>query len=157
MIKSLTTNQRASLGLLLFAVALVLAPWIVGHAGGNTWVRTLDFALLYIMLALGLNIVVGYAGLLDMGFIAFYAVGAYLAALLSSPHLLQQFPALLALLPAGMHTSIWLILPLGALLAAGCGVVLGARPCACAVITWPSSPWGLARSFVSCCATSIGR
>ena len=126
MIKSLTTNQRASLGLLLFAVALVLAPWIVGHAGGNTRVRTLDFALLYIMLALGLNIVVGYAGLLDMGFIAFYAVGAYLAALLSSPHLLQQFPALLALLPAGMHTSIWLILPLGALLAAGCGVVLGA-------------------------------
>ncbi|MGY2178178.1 ABC transporter permease subunit [Pseudomonas azotoformans] len=126
MITSLSPNKRASLGLLLFAVALVLAPWIVGHAGGNTWVRTLDFALLYIMLALGLNIVVGYAGLLDMGFIAFYAVGAYLAALLSSPHLLQQFPALAALLPAGMHTSIWLILPLGALLAAGCGVVLGA-------------------------------
>ena len=124
--KSLSPNKRASLGLLLFAVALVLAPWIVGHAGGNTWVRTLDFALLYIMLALGLNIVVGYAGLLDMGFIAFYAVGAYLAALLSSPHLLQQFPALVALLPAGMHTSIWLILPLGALLAAGCGVLLGA-------------------------------
>jgi branched-chain amino acid transport system permease protein len=126
MIKSLTPNKRASLGLLLLAVALVLAPWIVGHAGGNSWVRTLDFALLYIMLALGLNIVVGYAGLLDMGFIAFYAVGAYLAALLSSPHLLQQFPALAALLPAGMHTSIWLILPLGALLAAGFGVVLGA-------------------------------
>ena len=56
----------------------------------------------------------------------FGAVGAYLAALLSSPHLLQQFPALAALLPAGMHTSIWLILPLGALLAAGFGVVLGA-------------------------------
>jgi branched-chain amino acid transport system permease protein len=61
-----------------------------------------------------------------MGFIAFYAVGAYLAALLSSPHLLLQFPALAALLPAGMHTSIWMILPLAALLAAGCGVVLGA-------------------------------
>lgn len=121
-----TSRQRASFGLVLFAVALVLAPWIVGHAGGNTWVRTLDFALLYIMLALGLNIVVGYAGLLDMGFIAFYAVGAYLAALLSSPHLLQQFPALMALLPAGMHTSIWLILPLAALLAAGFGVLLGA-------------------------------
>ena len=121
-----TSRQRASFGLVLFAVALVLAPWIVGHAGGNTWVRTLDFALLYIMLALGLNIVVGYAGLLDMGFIAFYAVGAYLAALLSSPHLMQQFPALLALLPAGMHTSIWLILPLAALLAAGFGVLLGA-------------------------------
>jgi branched-chain amino acid transport system permease protein len=78
------------------------------------------------MLALGLNIVVGYAGLLDMGFIAFYAVGAYLAAMLSSPHLLQHFPALAALLPSGLHASIWVILPLGALLAAGCGLVLGA-------------------------------
>lgn len=123
---STPSSKRAHLGLLLFTVALVLAPWVVGHAGGNTWVRTLDFALLYIMLALGLNIVVGYAGLLDMGFIAFYAVGAYLAALLSSPHLLLQFPALAALLPDGLHTSIWLILPLAALLAAGCGVVLGA-------------------------------
>lgn len=123
---STPSSKRAHLGLLLFTVALVLAPWVVGHAGGNTWVRTLDFALLYIMLALGLNIVVGYAGLLDMGFIAFYAVGAYLAALLSSPHLLLQFPALAALLPGGLHTSIWLILPLAALLAAGCGVVLGA-------------------------------
>jgi len=123
---STPSSKRAHLGLLLFTLALLLAPWVVGHAGGNTWVRTLDFALLYIMLALGLNIVVGYAGLLDMGFIAFYAVGAYLAALLSSPHLLLQFPALAALLPEGLHTSIWLILPLAALLAAGCGVVLGA-------------------------------
>jgi branched-chain amino acid transport system permease protein len=126
MMASLTPNKRASLGLLLLGIALLLAPWIVGHAGGNTWVRTLDFALLYIMLALGLNIVVGYAGLLDMGFIAFYAVGAYLAAMLSSPHLLQHFPALAALLPSGLHASIWVILPLGALLAAGCGLVLGA-------------------------------
>jgi branched-chain amino acid transport system permease protein len=123
---STPSSKRAHLGLLLFTLALLLAPWVVGHAGGNTWVRTLDFALLYIMLALGLNIVVGYAGLLDMGFIAFYAVGAYLAALLSSPHLLLQFPALAALLPEGLHTSILLILPLAALLAAGCGVVLGA-------------------------------
>jgi branched-chain amino acid transport system permease protein len=123
---SAPSRQRAHFGLLLFTLALVLAPWIVGHAGGNTWVRTLDFALLYIMLALGLNIVVGYAGLLDMGFIAFYAVGAYLAALLSSPHLLTQFPALVAWLPDGLHTSLWLILPLAALLAAGFGVLLGA-------------------------------
>lgn len=120
------TAPRAKLGLLLFAAALLLAPWLVGSAGGNAWVRTLDFAMLYIMLALGLNIVVGYAGLLDMGFIAFYAVGAYLAALLSSPHLLAQFPALAAALPAGMHTPLWLILPLAALLAAGLGILLGA-------------------------------
>lgn len=119
-------TQRARIGLVLFALALLLAPWIAGQAGGNAWVRMLDFALLYIMLALGLNIVVGYAGLLDLGFIAFYAVGAYLAALLSSPHLLTQFPALAAALPHGLHTSIWIIVPVAGLLAAGFGMLLGA-------------------------------
>ena len=44
--------------LVLFALAVLLAPWLAGHAGGNAWVRMLDFALLYLMLALGLNIVV---------------------------------------------------------------------------------------------------
>ncbi len=44
---------------------------VAGAAGGNYWVRVVDFALLYLMLALGLNIVVGMTGLLDMGFIAF--------------------------------------------------------------------------------------
>lgn len=48
-------------------------------------------ALLYVLLALGLNIVVGYAGLLDLGFVAFYAVGAYMYALLASPHLSETF------------------------------------------------------------------
>jgi branched-chain amino acid transport system permease protein len=54
--------------------------------GGQAWVRILDFAILYVFLALGLNIVVGFAGLLDLGYIAFYAVGAYTWALLASPH-----------------------------------------------------------------------
>ncbi|MFY1662829.1 branched-chain amino acid ABC transporter permease [Pseudomonas sp. Pseu.R1] len=121
-----TPAPRAKIGLVLFTVALLLAPWLVGQAGGNAWVRTLDFALLYIMVALGLNIVVGYAGLLDMGFIAFYAVGAYLTALLTSPHLLTQFPALAAALPDGLHPPLWLTLPLAALLAAGLGILLGA-------------------------------
>jgi hypothetical protein len=68
---------------------------------GNSWVRIADMALLYIMLALGLNIVVGFAGLLDLGYIAFYAVGAYLAGLLASPQfatllesIINQYPAL---------------------------------------------------------------
>jgi branched-chain amino acid transport system permease protein len=68
--------------------------------------------LLYIMLALGLNIVVGFAGLLDLGYIAFYAVGAYLYALLASPHF-------------GLHLPFWVILPLGAALACLFGVLLG--------------------------------
>lgn len=52
--------------LLGFFILAIFAPFIVGAMGGNYWVRVLDFALLYIMLALGLNIVVGFAGLLDL-------------------------------------------------------------------------------------------
>ena len=55
----------------LLVCALLVAPMVASQLGGNYWVRVIDFALLYIMLALGLNIVVGYTGLLDMGFIAF--------------------------------------------------------------------------------------
>ena len=58
---------------------------------GNAWVRIADMALLYVLLALGLNIVVGYAGLLDLGCVAFFAVGAYLYGLLASPHLTDDF------------------------------------------------------------------
>jgi branched-chain amino acid transport system permease protein len=65
------------------------------------------------MLALGLNIVVGFAGLLDLGYVAFFAVGAYLYALLASP----QF---------GLHLPFWTLLPLGALVACMFGVLLGA-------------------------------
>ena len=101
------------LGVALIAVALVLAPIVVGASLGNAWVRVLDFAALYVMLALGLNIVVGFAGLLDLGYIAFYAVGAYLYALLASPHL-------------GLHWPVWAVLPLGALVAGVFGVLLGA-------------------------------
>jgi len=110
-----------------FAVAAVLIalPFVVGTMG-NAWVRALAFAALYVMLALGLNIVVGFAGLLDLGYIAFYAVGAYMYALLASPHLTSNFPALAAMFPQGFHNSIWMVIPLGAALAAFFGVVLGA-------------------------------
>jgi branched-chain amino acid transport system permease protein len=94
----------------------------VGHA----WVRILDTALLYILLALGLNIVVGFAGLLDLGYIAFYALGAYLFALLASPHLVENFPLIAAWFPAGLHAPVWVAIPLAAGLAAMAGVLLGA-------------------------------
>jgi branched-chain amino acid transport system permease protein len=107
------------------ALALLALPFAFGLFG-NAWVRALAFAALYVMLALGLNVVVGFAGLLDLGYIAFYAVGAYLYALLASPHLTDNFPALAALYSHGLHTSIWVSIPLGAALAAFFGVVLGA-------------------------------
>jgi branched-chain amino acid transport system permease protein len=113
--------------LALFAVGalLVVLPFVVGSMG-NAWVRALAFAALYVMLALGLNIVVGFAGLLDLGYIAFYAVGAYMYALLASPHLTSNFPAFAAMFPDGLHNSIWMVIPLGAGLAALFGIILGA-------------------------------
>lgn len=117
-------NKRL-IGFVLSAVALAVLPLLL-QGVGQAWVRIVDVALLYILLALGLNIVVGMAGLLDLGYIAFYAVGAYLFALLASPHLTESFPALAAMYPNGMHTPIWLVIPLGAGLAALAGVLLGA-------------------------------
>ena len=100
---------------LYFALAtlLIAAPFLIDATLGRTWVRIVDVALLFVMLALGLNIVVGYAGLLDLGYIAFFAVGAYTYALLASP----QFD---------IHWSFLALLPLGALVAAFFGVLLGA-------------------------------
>mgnify|MGYP003333389681 FL=1 len=106
-------------------LALMLLPLVLQQLGQG-WVRILDVALLYVLLALGLNIVVGYAGLLDLGYVAFYAVGAYLFALLASPHLLETFPALVAMFPHGLHMPLWVVVPLAALLAGVTGAVLGA-------------------------------
>jgi branched-chain amino acid transport system permease protein len=94
------------------------------------------------MLALGLNIVIGFAGLLDLGYIAFYALGAYMAALLASPQFatgLQSFVdtypalgnALVSVFGAeitqnGIHLSVWMIVPLAAALTALFGALLGA-------------------------------
>ncbi|MEO8937584.1 MAG: ABC transporter ATP-binding protein [Burkholderiaceae bacterium] len=134
-------TRKAYSGLAILVIALLVAPVVAGQAG-DSWVRILDFALLYIMLALGLNIVVGFAGLLDLGYIAFYAIGAYLCALLASPQfatVLQSFvdtypdlghwmvgvfgPTITA---NGIHLPMWVIIPLAAALAALFGVILGA-------------------------------
>ena len=104
-------SPRSAFGITLIVVALLGLPFVAAM-GGQAWVRILDFAILYVFLALGLNIVVGFAGLLDLGYIAFYAVGAYAWALLASPHF-------------GLHLPIWVILPIGAGLACIAGVLLG--------------------------------
>src|SRR5690349_12446624 len=105
-------HVRAVMYLILAALALA-APFLIEQTLGRAWVRITDVALLFVMLALGLNIVVGYAGLLDLGYIAFFAVGAYSYALLASP----QFD---------VHWAFFAVLPLGALVAACFGVLLGA-------------------------------
>ena len=109
----------------LWAIGLLLLPLLL-QSMGNAWVRIADMALLYVLLALGLNIVVGYAGLLDLGFVAFFAVGAYMFGLLASPHLTDTFPWIAAMFPNGLHTPLWAVIPIGAALAGLFGVLLGA-------------------------------
>jgi branched-chain amino acid transport system permease protein len=101
----------AKIGVVLIALALAVLPFALTGIG-TAWVRITNLAILYILLSLGLNIVVGFAGLLDLGYIAFYAVGAYTYALLASPHF-------------GLHLPFWIIVPIGSLVACMFGVLLG--------------------------------
>ena len=117
-------KNKKILSWVLGGIGLLVLPFILQYFG-NAWVRIADLALLYVKLALGLNIVVGYAGLLDLGYVAFYAVGAYMFALMASPHLAETFEGFAAMFPDGLHTSIWLVIPLGMLIAACAGVLLG--------------------------------
>jgi branched-chain amino acid transport system permease protein len=109
----------------MLGVGLLVLPLLVQQLGHGP-VRLIDQALVYVLLALGMNIVVGYAGLLDLGYVAFYAIGAYVFALLASPHLGQHFANIQALFPAGLHAPGWVVLPLAAGVAGLFGLLLGA-------------------------------
>lgn len=88
----------------------LLAALLTGSLGeGRYWIDLGILILTYVMLGWGLNIVVGLAGLLDLGYVAFYAVGAYSYALLSTV----------------FGLSFWICLPLAGLFAAAFGVLLG--------------------------------
>ncbi|MDX6475050.1 MAG: branched-chain amino acid transport system permease protein, partial [Gaiellaceae bacterium] len=85
--------------------------------------------LVFIMMAVGLNIVVGYAGLLDLGYVAFYAMGAYTAAWFSSLQFAKQnwhFGAV-GITPdlPGIHVTLWLLLPLAGMVTALAGIIIG--------------------------------
>ena len=136
-----TNPSKAWIGYALLGIGLVLFPFIAANFG-NSWVRIMDLALLYIMLALGLNIVVGFAGLLDLGYIAFYALGAYMTAMLASPQFAAVLESFVNTYPvvgnamvaffgpeitqSGIHLSVWVIVPLGAAFAGLFGALLGA-------------------------------
>ena len=100
-------------GVAVTAIVLATLPFVLAGQFGTSWVRITNLAILFILLSLGLNIVVGFAGLLDLGYVAFYAVGAYAYALLASPHF-------------NIHLPFWVILPIGATVAAIFGILLGA-------------------------------
>jgi branched-chain amino acid transport system permease protein len=100
-------------GRTLLALALVpIVILLLGQFLPAYPLRVLDTILLYAILGMGLNIVVGYAGLLDLGYVAFYAIGAYTYALLASDQI-------------GIHLPFALILLIGAVLAGIAGILLG--------------------------------
>ena len=103
-------ENRLKLGLAFLLIYPPLVVMLVGVQGSLKWVDNFGIQILiYVMLAWGLNIVVGLAGLLDLGYVAFYAVGAYSYALLSS----------------NFGLSFWILLPLAGILAGFWGVILG--------------------------------
>jgi branched-chain amino acid transport system permease protein len=100
----------------LLVTALVAYPFIDRALHAQT-VHAVTDAMIYVLLALGLNIVVGYAGLLDLGYAAFFAIGAYTMGLLNSPVLGSPL--------YGHAWSFWVVIWIAALVSAGLGVVIG--------------------------------
>ncbi|HKV83627.1 MAG TPA: hypothetical protein VJN88_03665, partial [Ktedonobacterales bacterium] len=104
---------------IFWLVVAVIFPYAVTDLS----IQTSAIAVgIYVMLALGLNIVVGFAGLLDLGYVAFYVIGSYTVAVFTSgeiadshgnPHIIRMF-------------SVWELIPLAAILAGVFGVLLGA-------------------------------
>jgi branched-chain amino acid transport system permease protein len=93
-----------------FVLVYPLLAMLIAGPGAGKWIDNFGIQILiYVLLGWGLNIVVGLAGLLDLGYVAFYAIGAYTCALLG-----KQF-----------DLSFWMLLPLAGILAAFWGVLLG--------------------------------
>lgn len=111
-------------------VTAVLYPTYVGSLpSGFPGIGTAVIMLVFTMMAVGLNVVVGYAGLLDLGYVAFYAAGAYMAAWFASQHFEQRTFHLGAVgiredLP-GFHFSIWLVLAMAGIFTAVVGILIG--------------------------------
>jgi branched-chain amino acid transport system permease protein len=112
----LSERRRNTIIFALFTVFVLTYPLIDRTLG---WQRlgSMNPIMIYVMLALGLNIVVGFAGLLDLGYAAFFAIGGYTAAFLTS----QQSP-----LPEQYRTDFWIAMGLSWLVAAIFGIILGA-------------------------------
>ena len=100
----------------LLVTALVAYPFLDRTLHAQT-IHAVTDAMIYVLLALGLNIVVGYAGLLDLGYAAFFAIGAYTMGLLNSPVLGSPL--------YGHAWSFWVVIWIAALVSAGLGVVIG--------------------------------
>jgi branched-chain amino acid transport system permease protein len=141
---SLATNLKWSVGLTAAAIAYFVFYYLDTYFRGSipdflhdfmtTWlpIQPINVSIVYVMLALGLNVVVGYAGLLDLGFVAFWAIGGYVAGWLMSSFFYQtnfrffgsQFSADRHL--GGLHINFWFVLIAAALMCGLMGIVIGA-------------------------------
>ena len=101
-------------------------PSVVRLPPAQAVIGGITLAIVYALAILGLNLLTGFNGQFSLGHSAFYAIGAYTAALLSSPHLATQFGWIAHLAPNGMHVPIWIIVPIAMSFAAFFGIVLGA-------------------------------
>ncbi len=146
MSQQLRTTRRLSVpdgrpwqiaGLVALVLALIFPLALALTSQAQIWLDTVAYAEVFAILALGLNVVVGFAGLLDLGYAAFYAIGAYTFGLLASGQASNFLPGNVTLnLPflnvassgvhQGVHLSFWLALPVCGLIAATFGVILGA-------------------------------
>jgi ABC-type branched-subunit amino acid transport system permease subunit len=111
---SFVTQVRASpiTRYVIYGILLILV-FLLPLRAGPYWNYTIGTVGIYVLLGLGLNIVVGLAGLLDLGYVAFFAIGAYTIALLTAPQ------------PHHLLWSFWLVLPIGVILATLTGLLLG--------------------------------
>ncbi|HEV2918216.1 MAG TPA: hypothetical protein VG673_03085, partial [Actinomycetota bacterium] len=123
-VRQLPPNRRKLLNrtsLLLLAVALVLLPQLIG----SSLSQVLGQVGVFLLMGLGLNIVVGYAGLLDLGYVAFFATGAYLTALFTAANRVTSIGDLVA--PAFvLHLNFYLAVPLVIVVTAFVGLLIGA-------------------------------
>lgn len=110
-LQCLPKSQKQQATLINLAFVLIIFPF-VDNLAATQWISTSIQIGIFVMLALGLNITVGFAGLLDLGYSAFFGIGAYTTALLSSPHLNLQW-------------NFWIVLPIAAFVAAIAGLILG--------------------------------
>src|ERR1700746_1952978 len=109
---SLPEQRRTVLRVALIATLLVAYPFVDQSLRLGTLYAVSD-AMIYVLLALGLNIVVGYAGLLDLGYAAFFAIGAYTMGLFNSPLM-------------GFEWGFWKVIWLSAVVSAAFGIMIGA-------------------------------
>jgi branched-chain amino acid transport system permease protein len=133
------TSRAWPLGFAAAAIfVFVLYQWILPEASDDvreffqSWfpLISINEAIIWVIFALGLNIVVGYAGLLDLGYVAFWAIGGYTAGWIMSPFFVQWTVNVLGNpVPgqeAGIHVNFWLVLPIAGLHCALWGVIIGA-------------------------------